>query len=493
MEQGAITKYGISVDTLMQRAGQATFRALRETWPEAQNIIVLCGKGNNAGDGYVVAKCAHEAGLQVKVLSLVEFTELKGAAYDAALACSNCGVDIHLFANNELHNSKVDVIIDALLGTGLRGNIQQNYCEAILAINAMHVPVIAVDVPSGLHSDTGWTEQDNTVVKAQLTVTFIGLKSGLFTGKAAEFCGKIICDDLDLPAEIFMSVKANAVMLDLPSCLAYLPARSRYAHKGNYGHVLVVGGDYGMGGAVRMAAEAAARTGAGLVSVATRSEHILAVNAARPEIMCHGIENAQDLLPLLTKATCVVIGPGLGTSSWGRGLWQEVMRCDNLPLVVDADALNLLAEFYYEHVALFVKRNWILTPHPGEAAKLLNVDANVIQNDRYSAISQLQQNYGGIVVLKGSGSLIKDNDKLVGVCSYGNPGMASGGMGDVLSGILGGLCAQGLGVEKVTQLGVCIHAKAADLAAIKDGERGLLAMDLLPYVRALLNMGATTP
>ena len=493
LERIAVSDYAVSVDTLMQRAGQATFHLLREIWPQARNIVVVCGKGNNAGDGYVVAKCAHEAGLNVQVLQLVELAELQGAAYRAAVACYDCGISMRLFSNSVFNDIKIDVIVDALLGTGLRGTVAPNYSQAIAAINAMHLPVIAVDIPSGVHADTGHVETSAGAVKASYTMTFIAVKTGMVTSKAAEFCGRIICDDLDLTKEIFLRVRAQAMLLDLSNCLAHLPGRLRYAYKGDFGHVLVVGGDYGMGGAVRMAAEAAIRCGAGLVSVATRHEHVPAINAARPEIMCYGIKTSQDLFPLLKKATCVIVGPGLGRSLWSRSLWQEIIFYDNLPLVIDADGLNLLAEFVatadIAKQLSCLKQHWILTPHPGEAARLLNVSTAAIGCDRYMAVVQLQQKYGGVVVLKGSGTLLKGiSSDLVAVCPYGNPGMASGGMGDVLSGVIGGLIAQGMSIDNAAQLGVCVHAKAADLLALEcGGERGLLAMDLLPYIKELLN------
>jgi len=493
LEKTAVEECSISIDALMQRAGEAAFRILREEWPDANNIVVLCGKGNNAGDGYVVAKCAHDAGLQVAVLNLAPLEELSGAAYNAAQLCNKCGVEIQPFSvaelNKQISNEKSAVIVDALLGTGFHGQLQEHYREAIKKVNDLHVPIIAVDLPSGLHADTGDSGTDNVAIRATVTVTFIGLKRGLVTGKAAEFCGKIVCDDLDLSEAIFSRVKADAAILDLQHCLTYLPKRSRYANKGCCGHVLVVGGDYGMGGAVRMAAEAAARVGAGLVSVATRQEHVAAINIARPEIMCHSVKDASDLLPLLNKATCIVLGPGLGTADWGQMLFCEIVRNNNqLPLVVDADALNLLSTSAENYQEMFAQPNWILTPHPGEAARLLDVSTAVIQNDRYAAVAQLQQRYGGIAVLKGAGTLIKSYSDLVNVCVYGNPGMASGGMGDVLSGIIAGLLAQGLSLEAAAQLGVCLHSKAADCAVSECGERGLLALDLLPYVRLIINV-----
>jgi ADP-dependent NAD(P)H-hydrate dehydratase / NAD(P)H-hydrate epimerase len=261
---------------------------------------------------------------------------------------------------------------------------------------------------------------------------------------------------------------------------AALPKRRRDTHKGDFGHVLVIGGDYGMGGAVRMAAEAAMRVGAGLVTVATRPEHLNVVTGARPEIMCSQVADANDLTPLLERSTIVVIGPGLGLSDWAQSLLAAVEQ-SALPVVVDADALNLLAQNPTS------SDRWILTPHPGEAARLLDQTTEQVQADRYYAVSQLQQRYGGVAVLKGAGTLVQAADTITALCSAGNPGMASGGMGDVLSGVLGGLLAQKHSLLEAAEIGVMVHSMAADHAAEQGGERGLLATDVLQQLRLLVN------
>jgi len=541
LEDLAIEKYNISVDILMQRAGYAAFRVLQQRWPHARRILVVCGKGNNAGDGYVVAKYANDAGLQVKVLNLVSVAELKGAAYNAAQDCVASGVvieplqvvinpDLKCNINLQLDDN-FDVIVDALLGTGLQGNLQQNYHDAICAVNDTGLPVLALDLPSGLLADSG-TVLD-VAVKAQVTVTFIGLKLGLVTASGREFCGDIIVDDLDLSQEVMGRAVASAEVLSFDKLYRKLPRRQHDTHKGNFGHVLVVGGDYGMGGAVRLAAEAAARVGAGLVSIVTRKEHLTAINTARPEIMCHGVTTQQEVVTLLERVTGVVIGPGLGKSPWSKMLFNAVLDYQHkirvaLPLVIDADGLNLLAELAKNSQWLQqrLKQNqgrcsWILTPHPGEAGRLLNISTAAVQHNRYQAVNDLQQKYGGVVILKGSGTLVvggslagrqsedpvqscddgsvsnKENSnsavvvvpKLVGVCPYGNAGMASGGMGDVLSGVVGGLLVQQLNALDAARLAVCVHAKAGDMVAAADdngGGRGMLALDLIPCIRKLL-------
>ncbi len=267
--------------------------------------------------------------------------------------------------------------------------------------------------------------------------------------------------------------------LHLTQFIDFLKPRPRDAHKGLYGHVLIVGSDEGFSGASRMAAEAALRVGAGLVSVATRPDVAVTLNVSRPEIMSHGVRTVKMLKPLLKRATVVGIGPGLGTSVWAKSLFQAVLKSKK-PLIVDADALNLLASKPCRH------EEWILTPHPGEAARLLKMKTEEIQRDRMSALKKLQEKYGGVCVLKGNNSLIAGPKNQMARCDAGNPGMATGGMGDILTGVIAGLVAQGLPLINAAKLGVLVHAKAGDLARM-DGERGMIATDLLPYLRQLMN------
>jgi len=467
LDRIAIEDFNIPSYTLMQRAGAAAFSALQKKWPQAKKILIFCGKGNNAGDGYVLARLAHQHGLQVICYGRLCTGDSQIAYEDA----KKSGVS---FAKASQDVEGTDVIVDALLGTGIQGEVRDEYKAAIQEINDSNIPVLAIDVPSGLNSDTGTIL--GACVKADLTITFVGCKQGFFTGLAPAYCGEILYDDLDLPKEIFNKITSNVEKLYLNK----LEPRSRIAHKGSFGHVLVIGGDYGMAGAARMAGEAAARTGSGLTTVATRPEHIMAVSGMRPELMCYGITKSKNLPELLERATVLVIGPGLGRSAWSKDLWQAVLKTD-LPTVIDADGLNLLVKNPTKN------NNWILTPHPGEAARLLNCSTSEVQNDRFTAINSLQDKYGGVCILKGAGTLILGDSGKISICTAGNPGMASGGMGDVLSGIIGGLLAQKLSLENAAKTGVQLHSEAADLAAKQDGERGLLATDLLPYLRKLIN------
>lgn len=471
----AIQQLGIAGSTLMERAGMAAYRFLRRRWPAARRLAVLCGAGNNGGDGYVLARLALDDGLEVQLLQLGDHGRLRGEALAAADAYRQAGGAAQPFRAGQPLDA--DVLVDAIVGTGLDRPLTGDWAAAVEALNGSGRPVLALDIPSGLHGGSGAVL--GCAVAATATVTFIAHKSGLFTGSGPALVGELELAGLGVPEAAFEGSDATARLIGRQRVAEMLPRRPRDAHKGHYGHVLVIGGDHGMGGAVRMAAEAAARVGAGLVTVATRPEHCVGLLAARPELMCRGVDGADELQPLLARASVVVLGPGLGRGAWSQALLQEVLRFDG-PLVVDADGLNLLAEA--------PQRNdrWVLTPHPGEAGRLLGVDTAEIQQDRFAAARRLSKRYGGVVVLKGAGTVVHAPGALPAVNTTGNPGMASGGMGDVLSGVIGGLLAQGLAASDAAAVGVWIHGAAADRAAA-DGERGLLALDLMQHLRELVN------
>ena len=475
LDRIAIQERGIPGIELMNRAGAAVFETILNRWPRAREVVVFCGGGNNGGDGFVIARLANERGLRPRLIALEEVDGLNGDARRAWGAARSAGLSLTPYDPALL--KKADVIVDAIFGSGLNRSVSGRYAAVVEAINASGAPVIAVDVPSGLQVDQGTVL--GCAVKADATVTFIGLKVGLLTGQGPEHCGELLFSDLGVPKDIYNSVDPRAERIDWPSLRPLLARRNRSAHKGHYGHVLMMGGNHGMAGAARMAAEAAARVGAGLTSVAMRQAYAAAMAAARPEIMWRGLTDDDTLDDLLSRVTVVAIGPGLGRDDWARQLFDTAVN-SSLPLVVDADALNLLAE---------QPRNrgyWILTPHVGEAARLLQCRPDDINRDRVGAARRLQQRFDGVVVLKGAGSIICGEAGDVAICSGGNPGMASGGMGDALTGIIAGLMAQGLPFESAAKAGVALHAAAGDEAA-RGGERGMLAMDLIACLRLLVN------
>jgi hydroxyethylthiazole kinase-like uncharacterized protein yjeF len=462
--------------TLMTRAGGAAFRLLRHSWPRARRVVVVCGTGNNGGDGFVMARLAHEAGLQVEVLLLGEAALLRGDARRACEAMLKAGVQASAFSPERW--PKADVVVDAIFGTGLDREVDGLYREVITLVNRQAEPVLALDIPSGLHADSG--NALGVAVRAAKTITFIGLKQGLFTGQGPDYGGEINFDGLGVSEETYQRLPAPAFRVSSQWMNSLLAPRSRVAHKGQHGHVLVVGGDQGMAGAARLAAEAAARVGAGLVSMATHPRHAVAVNAARPELMCHAVGDAGGLSTLLSKASVLAVGPGLGREEWGRQLFGCILD-SSLPLVLDADALYWLA-------AEPLRRNhWIITPHPGEAARLLDVTVAEVQSDRWQAVRELHKRYGGVVVLKGAGTLMCNGHDPLALSDSGNPGMAAGGMGDVLTGVIAGLLAQGLNPWQAALVGVHLHGCAGDAAAAQEGERGMLAGDLFRPLHQLVN------
>ncbi|MES2675187.1 MAG: NAD(P)H-hydrate dehydratase [Pseudomonadota bacterium] len=471
---------GIPGIQLMKRAGSAAYELLMQRFPAPEMIHVYCGSGKNGGDGYVLAALAAQRLVPVQVIQLATPEALVGEARQAYEFANQEGVKMLPFGHATPPLS--GVIVDALLGIGLQGDVRPTYAEAIEEINSSLLPVLAIDIPSGLGADTGAVH--GTVVKAALTITYIGVKRGLLTGRGQAMCGEVVLSDLGIPATTFAQIIPGAELLQLSTLINLLPPREADAHKGDFGHVMIIGGDTGFGGAALMAAEAAARTGAGLVSIATRPEHVAAMLTRCPEIMANGVISGQELEPLLARPTVLVVGPGLGRSPWSEQMLQQAVK-SGLPMVIDADALNILAAGRV--IPDFDHRNCLLTPHPGEAARLLGISIHEIQAERFANVQRLQKKFGGAVILKGSGSLIAGDSGITGIVTQGNPGMASGGMGDVLSGILGSLLAQGLSVENAARLGAVLHANAADLAADEVGQRGLLATDLIPYLCQLLS------
>ncbi len=475
LDRAAINTAGIPGVELMNRAGAACLHAMLQRWPGIQRIAVVCGSGNNAGDGYVVARLAQQAGHRVRVVQLGDISRLGADARACYDRMRSAGIEPE--AKVDLCDWP-DLIVDALFGIGLARAIEGDYRAMVEQINDAGAPVVSIDIPSGIAANSG--VRLGVAVAAALTVTFIGRKQGLYTGDGPAHCGDIVFDDLGVPAAIVDAAAATANLLGATDLAGRFMPRSRIAHKGNNGHVLVIGGAPGFSGAARLAGEAACRVGAGLVSIALHPDSVAGANSGRPELMVHGIATSEALLPLLRRASVVALGPGLGQSTWATGLLATVLERDrDRMLVLDADALNLIAQ---EPVAL---PRAVLTPHPGEAARLLGTTTAAIHADRFAAAAALHERYRGVVVLKGAGTIVAD-DGVPSLIGAGNPGMGTGGMGDVLTGVIAGLAAQGIAPGAAARFGACVHAVAGDRAA-GAGERGLLAGDLMPHLRALVN------
>jgi len=479
LDRIAIEDFHIPGAVLMERAGLAAFDALRRAWPGARRLSIVCGPGNNGGDGFVLARAGAAAGYSVRIALLGDAARLRGDALGAHDRMRDAGLALQAYSKDILDDA--DVVVDALFGTGLDRDVEGAFAGCIADINASPAPVLAIDIPSGLHADTGRVL--GVSVAAELCVSFIGLKQGMFTGDARNCCGRVELDDLGVPPALYQRVPTTVRRADLASFEGLLGRRRPSDHKGRFGHVLIIGGDAGFAGAARMAGEAAARCGAGLTSIATRAVHAGGLASQRPELMCHAIEETASLAPLLERATVVAVGPGLGRGAWGRAMLDAVLGMPQ-PLIMDADALNLLAESQQDLDRSAAAT--IMTPHPGEAARLLGCSSRAIENDRFTAAGTLAERYRATLVLKGAGTLVCEPGGTTWVCAGGNPGMGSGGMGDVLTGVIASLVAQGLAPAVAARAGVCLHASAADLAAA-DGERGLLAGDLMLPLRTLVN------
>jgi NAD(P)H-hydrate epimerase len=368
-------------------------------------------------------------------------------------------------------------VVDAIFGTGLSRPLGPMTIERINTINECGAPILALDIPSGLDSDTGavW----GGAIIAERTLSFIGLKLGFYLGEGPNHTGIVLFDDLDLPANAASFVEPSALRIGEDALAELLPRRRRTTHKGQQGSVLVIGGGIGMAGAARMAGEAALRAGAGLVTVATWPDNVASITASRPELMCRGVSSAYDLEAMIERADVLAIGPGLGRDAWGQQLLDKALLSDK-PTVIDADALNLLSH------APRASSKWVLTPHPGEAGRLLGISTADVQADRLQAARELAKRFAGTVVLKGAGTLVVTNDSLPYICDKGNPGMASPGMGDVLTGVIAGIAAQTADLPGAARVGVLVHAMAGDMAA-RRGERGLLATDLFGYLQTCVN------
>ena len=456
---------------LMQRAAQAAWRALRRRWPQVRKLCVLAGPGNNAGDGYLLAVLARRAGWDVQVYSLADPARLRDAAAQAyAEACAQ-GVQVQPWHAEAVLDG---LLVDAMLGTGLAGELREPYASAVARINASGLPCLALDIPSGLCADTGrlW----GAAVRADLTVTFIALKLGLFTGAGPDQVGELCFADLQADAALCAAAPAMAQRLTADN-LQRLPARPRTAHKGSCGRLLVVGGERGYGGAALLAAQSGLRGGAGMVSLATREEHVAGALARCPELMVRGLLSSGQLLALLPGHDVLVVGPGLGQGAWGRSLLTAAAQFEGAQ-VWDADALNLLAAGRMQ-----IRAGAVLTPHPGEAARLLGCSLAEVQDDRPAAALRLAQRYQAVVVLKGAGSLVTDGHTLC-LCEHGHPAMAGPGLGDVLAGLIGALLAQGLAALPASELAVWLHARAGE--RLGQVGRGLLASELVGVIRELL-------
>lgn len=467
MDRRAIEAGGIPGYELMRRAGGAALAAVQRHWPAARAVAVLCGPGNNGGDGYVVARLARAAGLAVRVIAVSDPRRLRGDAARAHADFAATGGRVE--SPDGGIPASCDLVVDAMLGTGVDRTLDEPFVAAIRQVADREVPVLALDVPSGLDADTG--EPHGCAVSAARTLAFVALKSGYYLGRAPDYVGTLEFAGLDLPRGIRDAESPVLRRIDGAIAARALPPRRRSAHKGEHGRVLVVGG-HAMPGAARLAGEAALRAGAGLVTVASGGPD--AALAVRPELIARDWTHVDH-----AQFDAIAVGPGLGLDAAARRAFDAVLA-SGARLVVDADALTLLAERPQK------RDGWILTPHPGEAARLLGTTVEAVQRDRLGSVKSIVQRYGGTCVLKGANTLVSGACPPPWVCDRGNPGMATAGSGDVLTGVIVALHAVNDDPLLAATAGVLLHAEAGDRAA-RAGMRGMIAGDIVAELRAVVN------
>lgn len=479
MRSGEVTcakKQSIEMYQLMFEAGTYVADWIVERYESSAKIIIVVGTGNNGGDGYVAAKLLAEKNYRVAVASISPDKTLQGDAEVARQAWLKSGG--HIYDASQQTFNDCDLIADALLGTGLKGNVSANYAKLIENINSSNTPVLSVDIPSGIHADTGVTQ--GTAIAAFTTITFVAIKPGLVTGNGKMHTGELELAPLSIEA-CFQELCTPVSQLVGYQCFDPLPNRKLNSHKGDNGKLLCIGGNKGMSGAIGLSAEAALRTGAGLIKVYCHQNSISSIVQSRPEIMA----TDQNLHQLLHWADCIVLGPGLGQDSWSRETFNQVLSFlihEDKPIVMDADGLNLLSQ----HQRKLKLKNIIITPHSAEAARLLENTVEEVEAQRYASAVRLFERYHAHCVLKGAGTIVRNTSGMY-VCADGNPGMSTAGMGDVLAGVLGALLAQGLSASDASLYGTCLHSASADLAAKSHGQRGMIASDLFEYLRKCVN------
>jgi hydroxyethylthiazole kinase-like uncharacterized protein yjeF len=491
-----IEEIGLPGPVLMENAGRAVSDVIRERFPDARRVVVLCGKGNNGGDGFVVARRLRGSGAEALLLGRRD--DVRGDARTHLVACERSGgrvlevSDGGAWATARERVTGADVLVDALLGTGLRSGASGLAATGIAALverGEAGVPVVAVDIPSGVRADGGAVE--GPAVRATVTVTFAAPKPGHVLPPQSELCGDLVIADIGITPETLATVEPSLFLLEDGDAAAAFPPRPGAAHKGTFGHVLVVAGSAGKAGAAVLAATGALRAGAGLVTVATPVSCLDTVAAGRAEIMTEPLpetpsgglsEEATDrALTLAGARDAVVLGPGLGQDPSTVVFVRELVRRCPSPLLVDADALNALASAPEDERAKTVRARaaaTVFTPHPGEMSRLTGEATVAIQGQRADAARGLARESGAVVVLKGQDTVVADPGGRAAVNPTGNPGMGTAGTGDVLAGVVGALLARH-GGWLAAVAGVYVHGRAGDLAAEASGEAGLLAGDLV--------------
>ena len=463
LDRAAVEEDGFAEIELMQQAGQRVWQAVSTRWPGLSKITVFAGAGNNGGDAFVVALSAHQQGIAVQLLIQGDLSRQSDTSSHFRHLWEQAGGEYEDWQGQALSG---DLIVDGLLGIGLQRELDDHWQKLIATINQCDVPRVAIDMPSGLNGLTG--NPQPVAVEAQLTVTFIGVKTGQYLADGPDYCGELVYEDLGISTAARQSVAAALSVIE--TCLLP-PPRRKNTHKNHYGNLLFIGGDQGMSGAVALAAKAALRSGAGLVTALVHPE-CRGNLASFPEIMVLGWDALESKL---SQASVIVVGPGLGDSAAAAQCLQALQQV-TLPMVVDAGALKV------EFLQSLKSKQVVITPHPGEAAILLSSSSAEVQADRLKACNRLVETFAATCVLKGSGSLIGQQGCMPALNTSGNPGMASAGMGDVLSGIIAALLGQGLTPFEAAKSAVFIHGLCAEVCCTEQDESGLMASDIISHI-----------
>ncbi len=496
IDSQTINEIGIPGIVLMENAGLAVVRAIEREFPLSSfcKVAVFAGKGNNGGDGLVIARHLTQKGYEVITYLLAEPEKFSGDALTNLKIAQNIGLKIdHILSYEQLNEKKFDIkqndiIVDAIFGTGLSGPVRGVASDVIEFLNSTKIPIIAVDLPSGLDADTGKVE--GACIKAEITVTMALPKRGLLLYPGAKFVGKLEIDDIGIPQSVINSNNISINLTRSDRVKDLLPDRPRDGHKGLFGRVLVIAGSVGLTGASAMASLSALRVGAGLVTLAIPESLNPIMEAKLTEVMTLplpetlyqtlSLRSYDIIMQMIDNFDVVAIGPGLSRNRETIELARRLCEDIEIPKVIDADGLNALAEDKDSLRKLGEKA--ILTPHPGEMARLIGTTVSDVQSDRINTAINFAKEYGVILVLKGVPTVVADPSGEAYLNTTGNPGMASGGTGDVLTGVIAGFLAQRLNEKYSAILGAYVHGLAGDLASMEKGDRGLIASDLIDFL-----------
>jgi NAD(P)H-hydrate epimerase len=505
-EMAAVDKYTIEIldipgRVLMENAGRAVFAAIRERWAPlaGKHAIVFCGKGNNGGDGFVVARYLRDAGVDCDICLIGQAEDLRGDAYANYALWTQLGHPLqeieHVEALPDLRHA--DFIVDALLGTGVRGPLQGLMAQVVTRINDCARPVVAIDLPTGMNADTG--EVAGPCVRAKLTVTIACRKQGLLFSPGREHAGELIVAEIGFPAAAFRQVareknaRLTTFLLDGEVLSHWVPQRPRNAFKNRMGQILAIAGSRGFGGAARLTAVSALRAGAGLVVLAVPESLLPSVEAATAEVVKFPLQEENGAISVtaidqlqsrLKWAEVIALGPGLGTLPSAGSVVKHILAEFSGTVVLDADGLNLLAG--QPELIRQAAGKIILTPHPGELSRLIGADKTTVARNPVAVARQVSESLGQVLVLKGAPTVVASPTGEVFINSTGNPGMATGGSGDVLTGVIAGLAGQDLDPLRAALLGVYIHGLAGDLARDRLGEWSMIAGDIMEHLHLAL-------